>query len=451
MPVRPLSETTFALCLFFVALVPLAVAGIALVNTGLGRSHSAAHAMLASICVFAVATGAYFICGFAWQGFIGGPARSVVLAGKDWNWLGREPFFLLRMESYTTSASLTALLQMFSVGLAALIPLGASLDRWKLSASCASTVLLAGWIYPLFAHWMWAGGWLAQLGVNYGLGQGFVDAGGASSIHVVGGLTALAVVCILGSRTGKYSEEGIPTAIPGHSTVFVLLGCFLSLLGWLGLNSAGAILFTGAAPERMVLIATNTILAAGAALLAAVLITRARFGRPDVSLSANGWVAGLVSGSAACAFIAPAAAVLIGLVAGALVTYSVEWAEARFGIDDPGGSISVHAIGGIWGVLAVGLFASFPAPVLNTAAASGTTPLGDTGQWLAQLVGIATLLGFVLPLSYGLNLALNRVLPYRVAMEGERQGLDLFELGAGAYPEFVTHTEDLTQLRKRPS
>jgi ammonium transporter, Amt family len=451
MPARPLPEITFALCLFSIALVPLAIAGIALVNTGLGRSHSAAHAMLASLCVFAVATGAYFICGFAWQGFLSGPARNVVMAGKEWNWLARESFFLRRLESAGATASLTALLQIFCVGLAALIPLGAGLDRWKLSASCASTILLGAWIYPLFAHWIWAGGWLAQLGVNYRLGHGFVDAGGASSIHVVGGLTALAVVCILGPRTGKYSPEGIPSAIPGHSTVLVLLGCLLSLLGWLGLNSAGTILFTGATPERIVGVAINTVLAACTAFLVAVLITHARYGRPDVSLSANGWVGGLVSGSAACAFISPVAAVLIGLVAGVLVTYSVEWFESRFGVDDPGGAISVHAIGGLWGVLAVGVFARFPAPVLNTAATPGAAPLSDAGQWLAQIVGIATLLGFVLPLSYVLNLALNRVFPYRVAMEGERQGMDLYELGAGAYPEFVTHTEDLTQFRKRPS
>jgi Amt family ammonium transporter len=451
MPVRPLPETTFALCLLSIALVPMAVAGIALVNTGLGRSHSAAHAMLASLCVFAVAVGAYFICGFAWQGFLGGPARNVVLAGKDWNWLARESFFLRRLESAGATASLTALLQMFCVGLAALIPLGAALDRWKLSASCASTFLLGAWIYPLFAHWIWAGGWLAQLGVNYGLGHGFIDVGGSGSIHVVGGMTALSVVYILGPRTGKYSPEGIPSAIPGHSTVLVLLGCLLSLLGWLGLNFAGAILFTGAAPQQVVRVAINTVLAACGALLVAVVITYVRFGRPDVSLSANGWVGGLVAGSAGCAFIAPAAAVLIGMVAGVLVTYSVEWFEARFGVDDPGGAISVHAAGGLWGLLAVGVFARFPAPVLNTVTASGAAPLTDEGQWLAQIVGIATLLGFVLPLSYGLNLALNRFFPYRVAMEGERQGMDLYELGAGAYPEFVTHTEDLTQLRKRPS
>lgn len=441
-------EITVALCIFFIALVPLAVAGMALVNTGLGRSRSAAHTMLASLCVLAVAVAVYVIFGFAWQGYVGSPARYILIDGKPWNWLGRGPFFLRGFELYGTPVALTAWLQMFSVALAAVIPLGAGLDRWRLSASCASSALLAGWTYPLFAHWVWGGGWLAQLGQNCGLGHGFVDAGGASSIHVVGGLTALAIAWILGPRRGKYSLEGMPSAIPGHNAVFILAGCFLASVGWLGLNSAGAILFTGAAPGRTVLIGVNTILSAGSACLTAALITRMRFGRPDVSICANGWVGGLVASSAACAFIAPAAALLIGVIAGALVTYSVEWFELHFGVDDPGGAVSVHAVGGFWGLLSVALFAHLPGPIFNLAGGlSIAVATHESGQWLAQVAGMATLLGFVLPLTYGLNLALNIILPHRVAAEGERQGLDLYELGAGAYPEFVTHSEEFTQLR----
>jgi Amt family ammonium transporter len=145
---------------------------------------------------------------------------------------------------------------------------------------------------------------------------------------------------------------------------------------------------------------------------------------PDASLTANGWVGGLVATSAGCAFLPPAAAVLTGLIAGALVTFSVELLELRLEVDDPGGSVSVHAVAGVWGLLAAGL---------------------STGSVLAQLVGVATLLGFVFPLSWGLNALLNRFAPMRVSKEGERQGLDLFELGAGAYPDFVTHTDDFMQ------
>jgi ammonium transporter, Amt family len=444
-PVPALSEPAVVLCITFILLVPFACAGLALINTGLGRSRSAAHSMMASLCVFAVAVIVYCLCGFAWQAFVGRPAHILTIGGKPWNCLAAEPFLLRGLRLDGSPASLVVWLGMLSAGLAALIPLGAAAERWRLSTCCASTALLAGWTYPLFAHWVWGGGWLAQLGINYGLGRGFVDAGGSSAVQAVGGLTALSVSWILGPRRGKYSLEGVPSAMPGHNAVLVLFACLLALVGWIGLNSAGAILFTGAEAGRVVLVAVNTVLAASTAALTAAVITRSRFGKPDASLSANGWIGGLVASSAACVFVSALAAVMIGLVAGALVTLSVEWFELRLGVDDPAGAISVHAVGGIWGTLALGLFAHLTGggnasgSLLAGAASSGS------GQWLAQLVGVATLVGFVLPLTYGLNWILNRLYPQRVALEHERQGADLSELGAGAYPEFVIHTEDFTQ------
>src|ERR1700687_5297958 len=387
-------------CLFFIFLVPLAGAGIALINAGLGRSRNAGHMMMAAISALSIAAIAYFFCGFAWQGFIGRPGHILTLSGKNWNWIAAERFFFRGLALDGSPASLAALLQIFCVGLAALIPLGSGADRWRLRASCASAAILAGWTYPLFAHWVWGGGWLAQLGANYGLGHGFIDAGGASSIHVVGGLSALAVTWILGPRRGKYSSDGMAPAIPGHNGFRVLFGCLLALLGWFGLNSAGAILFTGGPPAQSVLVAINTMLEAAAASLTAALITGCRFGEPDGALRANGWIGGLVASSATCAFVVPAEAIVIGSIAGALVTFSVEWFELRLEVDDPGGAVSVHAIGGIWGILALGIFARFQPPVLNIAGNAGSaTTFGDlSGQWLAQLIGVATLLGFVLPL-----------------------------------------------------
>jgi len=444
MPASRLTEISAVACLFFIFLVPLAGAGFALINAGLGRSRSATHIMMSSLCALSVAALVYFACGFAWQGYIGRPGHILSLSGRGWNWIAAEPFFFRGLALDGSAASLAALLQIFCVGLAAAIPLGSGADRWRLRASCLSTALLAGWTYPLFAHWVWGGGWLAQLGANYGLGHGFLDVGGAGTIQVVGGLAALAVTWILRPRRGKYSADGMAPAIPGHNAVLVMFGCLLALVGWLGLNSAGAILFTGGAPSGSVLIAVNTMVAAAAAALTAALITKIRFGKPDASLCANGWVGGLVASSASCAFVVPAEAVIIGSIAGAVVTFSVEWFELRLEVDDPGGAVSVHAIGGIWGLLALGLFARFHGPVLNVSAdaAPGAALGGDSGQWLAQLIGVATLLGFVLPLTYGVNWVLNRIYPYRVSVEGERQGMDLHELGAGAYPEFVTHTED---------
>jgi Amt family ammonium transporter len=444
MPAPKLTEVATAACLFFIFLVPLAGAGLALMNVGLGRSRSAGHMMMASLCALAVAALAYFVCGFAWQGAIGSPAHFLTLAGKNWNWIAAEPFFFRRLSFDGSAASLTALFQIFCVGLAALIPLGSGADRWRLRAICLSTGVLAALTYPLFAHWVWDGGWLAQLGVNYGIGRGFLDVAGAGSIQALGGLTALAVTWILGPRRGKYSSDGMAPAIPGHNSVLVLFGCVLALVGWIGLNSAGAILFTGGEASGAALIGINTLLTASASALAAAFITKVRFGKPDASLTANGWVGGLVASSASCAFVSPAEAVVIGSIAGGLITFSIEWLELRMEVDDPGGSVSVHAVGGIWGLLALGVFGQFQRPVLNVAGSSMPSTINGiaSGQWLAQLIGVATLLGFILPLTYGANWLLNRFYPFRVSVEGERQGMDLHELGAGAYPEFVTHTDE---------
>jgi Amt family ammonium transporter len=413
-----LSDMAQALCGALVLLVPLAGAGLALMNAGLARSRSAAHAMLAPLSVTAVAVLVYFVCGWSWQGFPGRPAHALTLAGKSWSWIAADPFFLRGLALDGSPAALAAWLQMFSVALAATIPLGAGSERWRLSAGCISTVLLAGWTYPLFAHWVWGGGWLAQLG--------FLDAGGAGVIQAVGGLTALAIAVILGPRHGKYDPDGMPAAFPGHNAVLVLFACFLTWLGWIGLNGAGSLLFAGAAAGSVTRVAVNTTLSASAGLLSVAALTRFRFGRPDASLCANGWTAGLVASSAACAWVAPAAAALIGAIAGVLVTFSVEWLDARCRLDDPAGSISVHAAGGLWGLLALGIFA----------------PVPRAQQWLAQLEGVAALLVLVLPLTYSLNLVLNRFHPQRVSAEGEPHGLDLYELGAGAYPDFVTRRDD---------
>ncbi len=405
-------------------MAPLAAAGLALINTGLGRSRNAAHAMLSALCAASLAALVYFAVGRCWHGSPGEPSHILTIAGKSWDWLGAVRPFFAGLPAGGSPAFLTAWMGMTGASLTALIPLGGGGERWTLRSICFSTALLAGIVYPLFAHWAWGGGWLAQLGVNFGLGRGFVDTGGSGVIHVTGGFTSLAVIWLLGPRRGKYGQDGMPMAIPGHSVVYVLFGCVVAAVGWLGVNVAGAILFAGTAPGRLALIGVNTMLGAGSAALVAALLTRTRFGMPDASLTANGWVGGLVATSAGCAFLPPAAAVLTGLIAGALVTFSVELLELRLEVDDPGGSVSVHAVAGVWGLLAAGL---------------------STGSVLAQLVGVATLLGFVFPLSWGLNALLNRFAPMRVSKEGERQGLDLFELGAGAYPDFVTHTDDFMQ------
>jgi Amt family ammonium transporter len=411
-------------------MAPLAATGLALVNAGLGRARNAAHVMTASLCAFSIAGLVYFVIGFGLQSHPSLHSPAMTIGGKPWSWIGAGPFFLRGVVFDGSSAvPLSAWLQLASVGLAAIIPLGGGGGRWRFGSICASAAAFSAITYPIFAHWVWGGGWLAQLGANYGLGRGFVDAGGSAVIQCTGGFTALAVTWMLGPRQGKFGMDGMPSAIPGHNVVVVLFGCALAMGGWICLNEAGAILYAGATVSNLPLIAINTMLSAASAMLAAAGVTRIRFGKPDASLSGNGWVAGLVASSASCLYVKPAEAVIIGLAAGALVVYSIELFELHLGVDDPGGTVSVHAAAGLWGVLAMGLFGR-----------SGQ----DEGQLVAQIAGIASLLGFVFPVTYGITWLLNRVSPMRVAPDGEWQGLDLYELGAGAYPEFVSHGEEFT-------
>jgi Amt family ammonium transporter len=419
-----LSEASFALTLALLLLAPLAIAGVALINTGLGRSRSAAQSLLGSVAILAVAVLVFAVAGATLAGTPSGAAWNFQLAGKNWNWAGAAPFLLGGRGTAQPAAQLATLFEFLAVAMAAILPWGSGADRWRLTAGCAVGAVLAALVFPLTAHWIWGGGWLAQLGVNFGLGAGFLDGGGAATVHTLGGLSALAVVWIAGPRKGKFPTEGLATAMPGHNAVYVLFGCLLALVGWLAWNVAGAVLWLNAAPSALAGTAINTVLMASAALAATFIVTQVRFGKPDASLCANGWLAGLVASSACAGLVTPGAALFVGLVAGIGTPLLVELMELALSIDDPSGAITVHAAGGIWGLLAAGLFG------------------GGAGQLVAQLVGIATLLGLVFPATYLLFWALNRLVPFRVDADGERIGMDLHELGGGAYPEFVIHRDD---------
>jgi Amt family ammonium transporter len=362
------------------------------------------------------------VIGFSLQGYPGEPSHLLNVGGRSWSLLGAKHGMMRGVVFNGSPLSLVACLQLFSVGIAALIPIGTGSDRWRLGPSCVSAALLGAVTYPIFAHWVWGGGWLSQLGTLASCGSGTLDAGGSAVICAVGGLSALALTWILGPRHGKYEASGM--AIPGHNMVMVLFGCPLMLVGWLGLDSAGAMLFAGASVGSLALIAANNLIASSASLITALVVTRVRYTKPDASLGANGFVIGLVAISGCCSLVSPAEAAAIGLVAGLAVPFSVEWLD-RLGFDDPSGAISVFAVGGLWGVFATGAFVQ-----------------GHPGQLLAQLGAISALIGFVLPLIYTLNLLLDRIYPQRVSKDGERQGLDMFELGAGAYPELAQTSKD---------
>ncbi len=419
-----MSDAVFALALALLLLAPLAIAGVALINTGLGRSRSAAQALLGNLALTAVAVIVFAFVGASLAGTLGTADAAIHAAGKSWGVLGLGPFLLHGLASATPQSQLALLFEFMAVIMAAMIPWGSGADRWRLSAGCASAAVLAGIVFPLAAHWIWNGGFLAQLGANFGLGAGFLDAGGAATVHLLGGLSALALVWIAGPRRGKFPREGLSTAMPGHNAVYVLFGCLLALVGWLAWNAAGAIVWLHAPLAALPGTAINTLLSASAALAATFAITRIRFGKPDASLCANGWLAGLVTSTACAALATPFESIFAGAVAGIITPLLVELLEIALSIDDPSGAIIVHGASGLWGLVAAGFFA----------------PLA--GQLTAQLVGIAALLGIILPLVYLLFAVLNRVVAFRVDPDGERIGMDLHELGGGAYPEFVIHRDE---------
>lgn len=419
-----MNDAIFALTLALLLIAPMAIAGVALINTGLGRSRSAAQALLGNLSIVAVAALVFALVGATLTGSLGNTDLVLHIAGKSWSVLGLAPFLLRGLGSAAPQAQMQLLFEFLAVAMAALLPWGSGADRWRLAAGCVSAALLAAIIFPLAAHAIWAGGWLAALGTNFSLGTGVLDFGGAAAVHALGGLSALAVIWIAGPRSGKFPREGLSTAMPGHNASYVLFGCLLAMVGWLAWNTAGAILWLNAPLAALPGTIINTLLSAAAALATTYTVTRVRFGKPDASLCANGWLAGLVTSSACAAIVTPGQSIFTGAVAGIFTPLLVELLELALSIDDPSGAVTVHGAAGLWGLFAAGLFAP------------------QTGQLLAQLVAIAALLGLFLPLIYLLFFLLNRFVPFRVDSDGERIGMDLHELGGGAYPEFVIHRDE---------
>lgn len=427
-PTYAMPESAFALALMLLLLSPLAIAGIALINAGLGRTRSVAQSLLGSLMIVSVALIVFAFFGAALTGTLGGAlsrdVRSFNLAHVSWDWLGHGPLFLNGFATATPQAQLRLLFDLVAVALTALIPWGSGADRLRLTAGFAIAAVLAAFFFPLLAHWTFGGGWLSQLGSTFSLGSGFLDPAGAAPIHLLGGLSALAVVWIAGPRRGKFPQGEIATAIPGHNAAYILFGSLIALTGWLALNCAGAMLWQHAPLQTLALTVVNTLLSASGSLAAAFAVTRIRFGKPDASLSANGWLAGLVVSSATAPLVSPLQALFIGLIAGILTPLLIEVLELNLSIDDPSGAITVHGACGLWGLIGADIFSS------------------QRGQLIAQLVGISAILGLMLPVLYLFISLINRILPLRVDPDGERLGMDLEELGGSAYPEFVLHRDD---------
>ncbi|MGH9352169.1 MAG: ammonium transporter [Terriglobia bacterium] len=437
-------------------LVMFMQAGFALVETGLCRAKNANHTMMMNFMVYGLGLFAYWVCGFAFQ--MGGSAPVANLGGaaplsnefalhflgKSWGLFGLHGFFLTQGGSYDVAVMVLFLFQMVLMDTATTIVTGAAAERWKFAAFSVSTLFLGAITYPLYGNWAWGGGWLSQLGANYGLGHGYCDFAGSGVVHAVGGLTALAVTIIVGARIGKYNRDGSSNAMPGHDIVIVLLGCFILAFGWFGFNPGSTLGASGNGALRIGSIAVNTMLAGCTGSFGAMLYMWMRYGKPDASMSGNGLLAGLVAITAPSGFVNTIGAAIIGLVAGVLVALSVEYMDRKARVDDPVGAISVHGACGLWGVISVGLFAdgmsNYGGSWNGVAGSVRGLFYGDPSQLVAQLIGVATLLGIVFSLSYIFNMFVDYFIGQRVSAESELAGLDIPEMGALGYPEFVLKT-----------
>jgi Amt family ammonium transporter len=433
-------------------LVMFMQAGFAIVETGLCRAKNANHTMMMNFMVYGFGLFAFWVCGFALQmggcapsGTLGGanPLNSehtVALLGKTWGIFGTRGFFLSGT-TYDVAVMVIFLFQMVFMDTALTIVTGAAAERWKYAAFAVSSVFMGAITYPLFANWAWGGGWLSQLGVNFGLGHGYADFAGSGVVHAVGGLTALALALIVGPRIGKFNRNGTPNAMPGHDIVIVLTGCFILAFGWFGFNPGSTLGASGNGALRIGSIAVNTMLAGCTGSFGALLYMWLRYGKPDASMTGNGLLAGLVAITAPSGFVNTVSSAIIGLIAGFLVCISVEFVERVLKIDDPVGAISVHGTNGLWGVISVGLFADGASNYGGSwNGVNGSVRglfYGDPGQLVAQLIGVGTLVGFVFGLSYAANYVIDKVVGQRVSAEDELAGLDIPEMGALCYPEFV--------------
>jgi Amt family ammonium transporter len=417
-------------------MVVLIQAGFALVDAGLVRAKNAAHTVTMGFLAYVVSILGFWAIGFGLQmGGSGGALLSrewsISLGGHSFGLMGLSGFFVSPGLLTSAVASIFVLRAVF-MSIATTIPAGATAERWRLSAFVLFSLAIATIIYPIYANWVWGGGWLSSLGRNLGLGHGQVDFAGSSVVHMTGGVIALVAAKVLGPRLGKYTPRGEVRPIPAHNMPMVVLGTFILAFGWMGLTVGSS--STGS-DVRMALVAMNTLLASAAGGFSAYVHTRVRFGKPDVSMMCNGLLAGIVGISAACAFVSPGAAVLIGAIASVIAIEGALLIERKLRIDDPVGAGAVHGLGGAWGLVAVGIFANgrsgdgwngVAGPVRGLLAGSG-------GQLAASLIGIVANLLWVIPASALALWCIGRIVGNRVSADDEIAGLDVPELGMTGY------------------
>lgn len=448
-------------------LVMFMQAGFAMVEAGLCRAKNAAHTMSMNFMVYPLGCLAFWAYGFAigWGNWFNGPVApgwysalgpgtSVLNSGwglgvadaatgaYQYGLIGLKGFCLSGLDDVSVMALF--FFMMVFMDTTATIPTGAMAERWSWKNFC----LFSLWValpYCLFANWVWGGGWLAQMGVNWKLGHGAVDFAGSGVVHAMGGIIGLAGAIVIGPRIGKFAKDGTPLPIPGHHVPMVVVGTFILAFGWFGFNPGSTLAGTDL---RIAMVVVNTMLAGIAGAIASMLVLYAKGFKPDPTMLCNGMLAGLVAITAPCAFVSSWAAALIGAIAGVLVVFSVFFWERR-GIDDPVGAISVHGVNGLWGVIAVGIFANgkYGAGwngVVRDAFSKeygydGVRGVlyGDWSQLYAQLIDAAVVALFAFGMAYVWFKLSNLITPIRVSRDVEIEGLDGPEMGALGYPDFT--------------
>ncbi len=396
------------------ALVFFMQAGFAMVETGFTRSKNAGNIIMKNLMDFSIGTPLYWLVGF---GIMFG-TQSAVFGGIDFFTRGDYTAILPEGVSFYTYF----IFQTVFCATAATIVSGAMAERTKFSAYCIYSAVISLIIYPVSGHWIWGGGWLAQLG--------FHDFAGSTAVHMVGGIAALIGAKILGPRIGKYDSNGNAKAIPGHSIPLGALGVFILWFCWFGFNGGSTVSMTGGAAELAGMVFFNTNLAAACATVAVMIITWIRYKKPDVSMTLNGSLAGLVAITAGCDAVNPWAAAIIGIIAGFAVVFGIEFVDKKLKVDDPVGAVGVHCVNGALGTLLTGIFAS-------------NSFLADAGMKRLQFFGIellgvaSTALWVIITITI-VFIIIKKTIGLRVTAEEEISGLDLPEHGLmSAYADFA--------------
>lgn len=393
--------------------------GFAFLGAGLIRSKNTVNYMTKSFMDFCIASLAFWAFGFAIM--FGG---SGLFPGLDQGnkFIGYSGFFLSG-ESYDVSTIMMWFFQVVFASVACTIVAGAVAERMKITAYLAYSFIIGALIYPVYGKWVWGGGWLSTLEI--GGATGARDFAGSGVVHLVGGLAALVGAAMVGPRLGKFNKDGTPNNIRGHNLPYVVIGTFILFFGWFGFNPGSTL---AATDLRIAVITVNTFLAGATGALVAFYWNLVRTGKGDIISACNGSLAGLVAITAPCAFVAPWAAVVIGAAAVPVMFATASFVERVLRVDDAVGAVAVHAGGGIWGLLAVGIFAD------GTYLGVKGLITGQTGQLALQVIDIAAAIAWTVPTAFLTFWAIKKTIGLRASREEELTGLDIPEHGIEAYP-----------------